>query len=160
MYSLVDLPRDVLVDVSSHLGFYELANLSAVGKIFRFCARAAKKKLFKHEFIKTAKLYDTLKDIENYPFYYIEEFIFPTHDVCDTYNRWEKKHGIIGVMALENTCLDYLEKTRPHISYRKHDPETYDLIAEDIVIGAPFDLPIVLGFYLKVLRNVYINGSD
>ena len=157
--SLCTLNIDILEQISSNLPWGSCVSLSMVSRDFKFCSKHGKRKYLLKNFLKISKIYNELLDIEENPEKYVDEFIWPeSYYLSEIYDRWENTIGFKEARALELTTYDFLERNPPHKNYREVDPEIYDFLVDDMKMMAPTDLPVLCGFYLKVMDKVFRNG--
>ena len=57
-------------------------------------------------------------------------------------------------VAIISTILDVYEMVPPIPSFRKYDPELYDIIQDDMRMRAPPDTGLIWNFYSKVYLKI------
>lgn len=149
----MDLPIELVEEIVGNLDYVSIARFSATCKKYKHFSKIPRRQMRRMCVLRASKIYSILKTFTEEDVEDIEDFLdfsLQTSFVSSVY----KEFGPRTATVLLSTLLDAYEMSPPIPRYRKHDPELYDIITEDMRMRAPPDVGLIWNFYSKVYLKI------
>lgn len=139
------LPIEIIEKIADNLDLYSMSQFSATCKQFSFLSTIPRRRLCRAEALRCFKIYGVMRDI-------VDDLDSGRIDYVDydSIMDMSEKLGKYNAVSIMTVIMDCYERTPPSHYYRGFDPELYDIIADDMRMGAPPDVCLIWNFYNKV----------